>query len=566
MLERVVEHWLDSASERSFQLPFCYMLAKKGHTVVHLTRHCGMELGKDVLTIGPDGTPCAFQLKNGNLTLSQWQNHVVHQVQDLVAGSIVHPAIDESQRHQPYLVINGKVEEEVARAIGDQNKTWQSIGLPEIKLWVRGELLAGARDLKSDLWPTELTDVKTLLELRLEDGREVFPKEKLSVLLESTLPLQKKNGQKKAPSKAACKRALSSAALLTALGATNFVRRKNHVAEIEAWTVYVSYAFALVEKWNLGSKYYEDEVRLALKAIKNALANLVFELKQRNHLVETPPVFDQSFYGIRVTWVIALASLYGIWRILDQDPKDELDYFIKEFTAEHEELLNLWGEAAVPQFLAYIWYYRITDGRMRPDGLLWEMIRTIAQRNNPRSNIPLPNPYYEAKDLLPYWVGSQLDEVMPDALNNLRVSSEPLDTNFAGYSYTLIGLVYIFVKRNWKQTMKALWPSVTKVFWSSFDYEEEWHCFRWHNEEGQERVTMPKPTRRWDDLKKEAHDDSGSGFPDVIKEYPVFALLFLCVFPHRLNSSIVRWLDTVIRKEAYNVDVTRRSVGVPTDI
>ncbi len=96
MLERAVENWLARASEKSFQVPFCYMLAHEGYTVVHLSHHNAMELGKDVLAIDSEGTPCAFQLKGGNLTLNKWRTEVRDQVGDL--ERIAKPAYDRMLR------------------------------------------------------------------------------------------------------------------------------------------------------------------------------------------------------------------------------------------------------------------------------------------------------------------------------------------------------------------------------------------------------------------------------------------------------------------------------------
>ena len=93
MLERVIENWLDKASERSFQQPFCYMLSAEGHTIIHLTRHCGMEMGKDIITIAPDGIPCVFQLKAGDISLSRWNNEISGQTNQLVAVKIEHPSV-----------------------------------------------------------------------------------------------------------------------------------------------------------------------------------------------------------------------------------------------------------------------------------------------------------------------------------------------------------------------------------------------------------------------------------------------------------------------------------------
>ena len=50
MLERAVDNWLDKASERFFQVPFCYMLSRQGYTVVHISSHNAMDLGIRLIT------------------------------------------------------------------------------------------------------------------------------------------------------------------------------------------------------------------------------------------------------------------------------------------------------------------------------------------------------------------------------------------------------------------------------------------------------------------------------------------------------------------------------------
>jgi hypothetical protein len=82
---------LDKASERSFQVPFCYMLSRQGYTIVHISSHNAMELGKDVLAVDKKGTPCAFQLKGGDVSLRKWRDEVAPQVRDLAYGTVTHP-------------------------------------------------------------------------------------------------------------------------------------------------------------------------------------------------------------------------------------------------------------------------------------------------------------------------------------------------------------------------------------------------------------------------------------------------------------------------------------------
>ena len=63
MIEKLIEHWLDSIGELGYQSAFVQMLVGQGHTILHSTRHMPIEFGKDVITIDPDGIPCAYQLK-----------------------------------------------------------------------------------------------------------------------------------------------------------------------------------------------------------------------------------------------------------------------------------------------------------------------------------------------------------------------------------------------------------------------------------------------------------------------------------------------------------------------
>ena len=436
MLERVIENWLDKASERSIQRPFCYMLSAEGHTIIHLTRHCGMEMGKDVITIAPDATPCAFQLKTGKISLSKWRNDVSPQIDDLVVGQINHPSVDNSKHHRSYLVTNGEIEEEVSRAIDDRNRTWVNQGQPylHLKTIVRGELLSKAKKLEINLWPTELTAIKTLLEVFLESGQGLLPKGKLSSLFESTVPLQRIQNEPE-PSPTHCRRVIASTAVLCAIAISSFSNESNHVAEIEAWMLYLSYVLALAERWNLPSGFYGSEFEIATQSIYNSLANLCDEMKERKYLVEGDPLADSYIYRVRVTWLLGLMSIYALWRRDKKRTPNETDDFIKAFCKEKRSQLYLWGEAAIPQFLAFFWYFRKINATREPDDLLVSLISLICRLNKPRGQQFLANPYYESEDILPHILG---------------VAEEPLMDSFQGHSYGLEGLVHLYVRRNWK--------------------------------------------------------------------------------------------------------------------
>ena len=535
MLEKIIENWLDKATERSFEKPFCYMLSAEGHTIIHPTKHNAMEMGKDITTIAPDGMPCAFQLKTGNISLSKWRNEISPQINILVHGKINHPSVDSSKHHRSYFVTNGNIEETVSREIDDSNQTWMTLVHPNchLKTIVRGQLIKKAKELGTDLWPSELNDTKTLLEMFLENGKGVLPKAKLASLFESIFQLD--NEQE--PSKEHCRRAIASAGLLCAIATSSFSNENNHLAEIEAWVLYISYVFALVEKRKLPDTAYKNELEIATQSIYNSLANLCDEIREREYLVEGDSLTDSYIHSVRVTWLLGLMSIYALWRCRDGIDKDEIDDFLRDFCKEKQQELELWGEAAIPQFLAFFWYFRKINATRKPVALLHRLISTICELNHPRGQAPLASPYYEAEELLPHLLAPILG--LPE---------EPLEDTFTCKSHALEGLVHLFVRRNWHQTMKRLWPNVTRLASVSFEPENLWDFYRWRNKEGTVKIVFPKHKQEWEKLKALSFESKGSCIPPTIKNDPILLLLFLCVYPHRMNAEIMRWLDTQMQE------------------
>jgi len=489
-----------------------------------------MEAGKDIVTVAPDEVLCAFQLKSGNISLAKWRNEISSQIDDLVCGPIIHPSVDPSEHHRSYLVTNGRIEEEVSRAIDDRNRGWVNQGLPSyhLKTIVRGELFEKAKRLGIDLWPSELTDIKTLLEMFLENGKGVLPKEKLASLLESTFALD----NEETPSENHCKRTIASAALLCAIATSSFSNETNHTAEIEAWMLYIAYVFALVEKWELASNVYKSEIEIATQSLYDSLLNLCSEIKERDNFIEGDPFADSYVYRVRMTWLLGLMSVYALWRCTDKVDRDDTDDFLREFCKGKQNLLELWGEAAIPQFLAFLWYFRKINATRQSDDFLCFLISSICKRNGPKGKGSLASPYYEAEDILPHIFG---------------ITDEPLMDTFKGESYVLEGLVHLYVRRNWKQTMKSLWPGITRLGYLSFEPESFCDFYRWRNEKGTVKIVFPKHTQEWEKLKALSFKSEGACIPPTIKNDPILLLLFLCVYPHRMNAEIIRWLDTQMK-------------------
>jgi len=533
LIERILENWLDNAGEKTFQAPFCHMLQAEGFIVVHLTRHCAMEMGKDILAIDPEGTPCAFQLKGARtnkISLSQWREEISSQVTDLLLGKIVHPSIDSTKPHRSFLVTNGEFEEEVIRAIDDLNRGWMDKKQPEIKLEtiVRGQLFEKAKTLGSNLWPSELKEVKIFLEMFLLDGTSSLPKDKLSTLISGALSLT----SEKKPSKAESLRNISSCALLCASAISPFSNKENFNSEIEAWVIFLSHVFAYAERWKLPWRDIKGTVDIVLSTIYDCLEMLCDELIRREHYVEGDALTDQPVYRVRITRLIGLMSAYFLWRRQKGEDENAHDDFIRMFCQIKKDQLFLYGEAAIPQFLAFFWFWRSVDATPAPDFLLASLINVITTQNNRKGEKFLANPYFDENEILPHL---------------LCVEDAKLKENFRGASYAIEGLIHMFVRRLWKQTMKCLWPSATKLAFCSFIPEEPWQYYLWRCEKGTNIRFLPPLTKDWTDLRDEAQEKQGKYLPELLKQEYIFFILFLITFPHRIRADALRWLDSKLR-------------------
>jgi hypothetical protein len=141
VLERVIENWLASVSERSFEIPFQQLLALDGYTVIHKAfPHGPMEQGKDLLAINADGLPCAYQLKSGNLTLREWRTDIQGQIYDLLDVAIQHPSIPKTPTHQSYLVTTGCLDDTLRQTIDAFNDGRRRQGKSELNVIVKGQL------------------------------------------------------------------------------------------------------------------------------------------------------------------------------------------------------------------------------------------------------------------------------------------------------------------------------------------------------------------------------------------------------------------------------------------
>ncbi len=166
--------------------------------------------------------------------------------------------------------------------------------------------------------------------------------------------------------------------------------------------MYLAHVLAVAERHRLALKDWKPSVDVAVAAIENALVNVVEELRTRKHLVEGDPTTDTEVRRVRITCLVALVAIYALWLRNGDDAEDEVDKFAREFCEKYRSQLIMWGEGAVPQFLAFYWYWRTVDATPHIDFLLSDLIELICRSNAPNANPAeaVANPYHSAEGVL----------------------------------------------------------------------------------------------------------------------------------------------------------------------
>lgn len=525
MRERVVENWLISANERTLEVPFCQLLLGEGYRVLHLSRHGEMEQGKDIIAVDPRNQPCAFQLKDaggGRITQRDWETFKP-QIERLVELPIKHPAVTHDTLHRAILVTNGELDEPVRVEILDRNEIWKAKGYPVLETVLKGELLNRFQGLQTEFWPVELADYKALLELFLVDGKACLNKAKLAGFLYATLPFDAQR-----PSRAECSRAIASAAVFTSYAIHPHQLSENHVAEVEGWVIYAAHLLGLAERHALDERYWKNSLAIAEFAIYQALLSLCKELQSRQDLIEGIGLLDGPFYRPRITWLCGLLAAFGLWRI-EEGQRDGLDEFLQRFILDNRKDLLLWGEGALPQFLSVIWYLRHAHATAELDDLLGTLLAEVIRANRTADSGGIADPYHDLREVVAH---------------RLRLHGTGWQESFRGRSYGLETLVQLFARRNWRESLRRLWPSISRLSYCTFVPHEPWQFYLWQCKHGELKVRQPNKTQSWSQLREISGQVDSNRIPGLLLQYPWLLLLFLIVYPHRLSPEPAKLLDS----------------------
>ena len=522
MIERVVENWLSSTTERGYQIPFTQILTLDGHEVLYVSKHGQMEQGKDIITLDAQRGPCAYQLKAGDINLQKWRE-IESQIHELVELPLVHPSIDKTAPFKAYLVTNGEVEDTVRRLIDDRNSLWQSKGLPPLYLVTKGELLRKFSDAHESFLPEGIISMRNFLELYLANGRDFVDKPKLATFLEELLLYDSAN-----TSNEKLRQRIASAAVIAQCLIAPFEREQNHVGILECWVLFCAYVLALADRSTLPNEFWRPTFDLVIQRICEQLDDLRTEFLTKKNYIEQPALGDGGVvYQARLTIVLGWLCGHELFRMTNSSNRAYDHTLIAIIQQKSKDWLWYWGESGTPFHLMASLFAQIVD----PD-LSWKIIlNMLVEASNvvdsKGTEVLLANPYIPVDKII--------ETRMP-----FRQHS-PNREEFSGFGYHVSTLVYYAAMLDKRTALNELWKNLSKVYIREYKPKHRWHYFIWKSDEGREVGWFLNRTQSWSQLKELATKREDT-LPRILYDNPKFLFYFLLVCPHRLTPEALRLL------------------------
>lgn len=524
MRERLLEDWLAKIGERGFEIPFSQVLITRGHRVLYMG-HSPIEHGKDIVTRDSKGRLHAYQLKQGSVGLKEWER-IRSQVVALVETAIDHPNVGKA-RFNPYLVISGELSTPARSRISAENKSWEQRGFRPLTLITGKELLADFSALASDFWPVGVPEIQTFLELYQRSGEQLIDKAQYAAFCLSVFT----SGRQL---KTEVSRRIAAINIFVSYLLSKAYAAENHWAVVEGWTIAASHIAWVAAKHKLDSRLWRAAFDLALAAAFRALEKLKDETLTEKALDPRTIEWDEITRA-RTTYAIGAVAT---WFLLQRGSTEraELDHavaLVRQVVRDRRALL--WGESAIPfHLLTFRFLGNATSDRLS-EAMLLNLITTIANTNGGHSREGLPDPYEDADTIL-----ERLVRRTKNAKRRPRMHT--------GRSYTLEGLVFLAARRLLKVSLEATWASITHVEFVKFVPAQVNDFLLWNSKDGSLNSRQPGRPQSWKALLVTARNpDIQQHLPPILLDRPDFAVLLALVFPHRLTTELMLFIDDSFR-------------------
>jgi hypothetical protein len=128
----------------------------------------------------------------------------------------------------------------------------------------------------------------------------------------------------------------------------------------------------------------------------------------------------------------------------------------------------------------------------------------------------------------------------------MELLDEPISETFAHSSYSLSNLITLAARHNLRDFLGARWKHISRLQMIEFDPESSWETFLYRAEHGRLKSWFPYQTQSWAKLREEALRIDDGDLPKGFKRYPQFLILLWLVYPHRMRTAYVKFLDEIL--------------------
>lgn len=534
-LQRAIEYWLDSANELGYQPLFCAWLSAKGYSVKFSIKNTNFEQGKDVVAVTPEGVPCGYQLKGGNISLKRWRNEVKPEMEALIDCAIQHPDIDKNTAHLSFLVTNGELDDSVRTEIVAVNENkWK--GSP-LKVMTKGDLLSSFQSMANGILPRDAKAYKQLMDLLFADGTGYPDLDAVDALLCQVLIHDMENESKESK-----RRDIAAALLYSAMIVGPYRSNENHASVARILILLISKIFLVVDRYSIDDKYWKQSFQIVWNDLLITAKRLEAEIFA-DGFEKINDVFGADFNKYRRHSASSVFFAFKLAQLLEDDP-DWMSTFSAEVSNKFRATNALWGEASFVPLILLALLKKKHEGINAAAQLLEGIIASTIRFNGRTSKHP--------NGLLPPY------QDLDFAVRSTYLLDDPYEYSSKESSYFLKTVVDLLVRMNQRHVLEKYWQEISFFSFEEFIPDEPAGYYMRHAEKGENRRTFPPKEQSWKCLHTEASDFNFDMLPSSLKQFPQYIPFFLVVFPFRVTPASIGFLDRCVSEIEMGGDLGSR--------
>ncbi|MEN3952623.1 hypothetical protein [Iodidimonas sp. SYSU 1G8] len=540
VIEKLIESWLDSQTERRYQPAFVQLLIAEGWRVLHNTRHSPIEFGKDIIARDPKGDLYCIQLKGdpGGRLRKSAATSIIPQLIELIE---IAPAQDflvsSDERYISVLVTNGEIDEEARLILGNLASRTEQERCPSVRfeIWSRGDLLARFISASKSIWPTTPEGMRRILALFTSNGEGTPSPRDISGALSliSSRPQEIKESQTSIDS------FLNKTILLVEIIKNPWLQRNNHFSLFVISVISSMYI--------LGSCRSEKDIRRVEQYATSCLVHikdLIEEARDKNYDPGLSWVQKNIFSDYEIMWerrnIIGLCAAVLVLSSSTIMRKDS--EYIKSLLIESLKDPQIWGAACIPSIIIRYWASCRLKADLEPESIFIQIVNTIFCLNvHKKTYFPaLPSPYYDFVDCWAYH-------------HDIRYFGENKiwDDDFSNRMWFGRAVMFILAKRNWKQTCKRLWSRFSRISHEEPEFtSNNFFDPSYHNEGKIETYMFHEGG--WDALVNSAIDSGIEPQLDRLGKLSWLVAAYIALVPYRGSTTLIMWLDSELNSTWYN--------------